>query len=89
MIKGAQKRMIVIKTSDSPIFEEAYFVLRRERSAREGDIVAEAGRIIESGGEKKRRGGVAEDTKALLLSVACFACGAVSGGCIAAAMFLI
>ena len=30
MIRGAQKRMIVIKTEGSRLFEEAYFILRRD-----------------------------------------------------------
>ena len=56
MIKGAQKRMIVIKTADSKIFEEAYFVLRREsEKAIDADIVGEANRIIEACGGKKGR----------------------------------
>ncbi len=54
MIKGAQKKMIVMKTSYSDLFEEAYFVLRRENRAEEEDMVEEANRIIESVGGKKR-----------------------------------
>ena len=54
MIKGAQKRMIVLKTADSAVFEEAYFVLRRENNCGEGDMVTEANRIIESSGGKNK-----------------------------------
>lgn len=89
MIRGAQKKMIVIKTADSAIFEEAYFVLRREKKARNEDIVAEACRIIDSSGDKRRKGNIAEDTKTLLMGVACFLCGAIGGSCITAALFLI
>ena len=54
MIKGAQKRMIVVKTTESKIFEEAYFVLRREaEGVSQGDMVGEANRIIEECGGKK------------------------------------
>jgi hypothetical protein len=28
MLKGAEKRMIVVRTRDSRMFEEAYFVVR-------------------------------------------------------------
>ncbi len=57
MLKGAQKRMIVVKTEDSFLFEEAYFVIRRGAEARGGSIVEEANRIIENCGchDKKRR----------------------------------
>lgn len=47
MLKGAQKNMIVVKTSDSVLFEEAYFVMRREAFAEKMDLLAEANRIIE------------------------------------------
>ena len=57
MIKGAQKKMIVIKTDDSTVFEEAYFVVRHSSTATRGDMIAEAERIIDESGEKgaKRR----------------------------------
>ncbi len=48
MLKGAQKRMIVVKTADSRIFEEAYFVMRGESTSSNSDMVGEANRIIES-----------------------------------------
>ena len=50
MLKGAQKQMIVIRTRDSRMFEEAYFVIRRseENSRRgHGDMMIEAHRILE------------------------------------------
>ena len=54
MIKGAQKRMIVMKTADSKIFEEAYFVLRKQsENMSHADIVDEANRIIETCDGKK------------------------------------
>lgn len=49
MIKGAQKRLIVVKTTESPFFDEAYFVLRHEpRRDRktESDMLNEANRIL-------------------------------------------
>ena len=50
MLKGAQKRMIVIRTRDSRLFEEAYFVMRRDMpdsAAHGADMLEEANRIIE------------------------------------------
>ena len=46
MIKGVQKRIIVVKTADSPIFEEVCFIMRRDAKTRGGDMVTEANRII-------------------------------------------
>ena len=51
MLKGCQREMIVLQTQSSPLFESAYFVLRREcRGAGRCDLLAEANRIIQ--GEK-------------------------------------
>ncbi len=43
--------MIVVRTRDSRMFEEAYFVMRRDRktgNANDPDILWEANRILES-----------------------------------------
>ena len=50
MIKGCQKNVIWLRNTESEIFEQAYFILsdtasRKKKS--EGDIIAEARRIIE------------------------------------------
>jgi hypothetical protein len=89
MIKGAQKKMIVIKTADSPLFEEAYFVLRRENTAKDKDIVAEANRIIENGGGKNKKRDKLNEMRALVFGGGCFFLGVLSGGCAVAAIFLI
>ena len=50
MIKGAQKQLIVVRTVNSPYFDEAYFVLRREVESKKhnkSDILTEANRILE------------------------------------------
>lgn len=49
MLRGLQKKMIVIRTQDSRMFEEAYFVMRGDGVSpadRQGDMLAEAYRII-------------------------------------------
>ena len=71
MIKGAQKRMRVVKTTDSPIFEEAYFVLRRESNG--GDMVEEANRIIDNSGARDGSGRMR--LSVTLISVLCFLFG--------------
>ena len=61
MIKGCERRIIYIRDTESPIFKEAYFILRDGASPkRKDDMVAEAMRIIRersvgSPSEKKRR----------------------------------
>ena len=53
MIKGCQREMVVLQTRESPLFESAYFVLRRGRAsvAPARDMLAEADRLLASGGE--------------------------------------
>ena len=82
MIKGAQKKMIVVKTAESDVFEEVYFVLRRESLAQEGDMVREASRIIESHGVKKRSRWAGK-IGYLILNAVLFLAGALCGGGVA------
>lgn len=49
MLKGCSRRVIYMKNTDSDIFDEAYFVLRRREERGEGrecDMIREAERII-------------------------------------------
>ena len=69
--------MIVVKTGDSRLFEEAYFVLRREYEGG-GDMVAEANRLIDSCGGRGR--GTSKRKGRLLISLALFLGGVISGG---------
>ena len=82
MLKGAQKKMIVIKTSDSEIFEEAYFVVKGGVERSQPDMVSEANRIIEGCGEKRRER-KSRDMKALIIPVISFMTGTFFGGGIA------
>ena len=77
MLKGAQKRMIVIKTSDSEFFEEAYFVVKPNCHEDELDMIAEADRIAEKVIDRKK-----SEKKKMALSkkniIFCL-CGAMGG----------
>lgn len=60
MLKGCQREMIVLQTQESPLFESAYFVLRRGRAdARSEEMLAEADRLVGAGRGylSRRRGG--------------------------------
>lgn len=49
-MRGYQKRVIYLKNTGSPLFEEAYFIVSREGEAiglEQGDMVYEANRIID------------------------------------------
>ncbi len=51
MLRGSQKQMIVVRTHGNRVFEEAYFVIRRDAMqgrTDETDMLHEANRIIES-----------------------------------------
>ncbi len=79
MIKGAQKRMIVVKTASSRIFEEAYFVMRGESSATENDMVSEANKIIENCGSGRREK-KSKRAEVFLLPIVMFMSGSALGG---------
>ena len=55
MLKGCQRRMIVVRETGSPYFDCAYFVLRCDLPEKvgESDILKEARRLIESCGENR------------------------------------
>ena len=50
MIKGIQRRIIMVKDTESPYFDSAYFVIKSDISTahRESDILTEANRMLES-----------------------------------------
>ena len=62
MVRGYQREMIMLQVEESEVFESAWLVLRRERARiSEGDMLAEANRIIGLGtreARKPRRGRV-------------------------------
>lgn len=86
MIKGAQKRMIVVKTTDSSLFEEAYFVVRHNAANERMDMLAEADRIIAGCGA---RGGKEKKWYAKMRIWIFSAAAFVGGGLIGAAVAII
>ena len=87
MIKGAQKRMIVLKTGNSRYFDEAYFVLRREIEAEtEPDtaILAEADRIL-----REQTHHTSQPRKRRVRAWCFFLCGILLGAITAALVCLV
>ena len=81
MLRGTQKHMIVVRTRNSPLFEEAYFVMRRDADRLEADrpdMLWEANRILENTAtaEENPPKTAARGFRRLLW----FAAGALSGG---------
>ena len=76
MIKGCQKEMIVLQTKESPLFESAYFILRRGRPTpgQASDMLEEANRLIGAGSGYMQRRRQRSD-RIWLFFVGCF-CGA-------------
>ncbi len=50
MIKGTQRRIIMVKDTESPYFDSAYFVIKSDLAPHrhDGDILSEANRMIEA-----------------------------------------
>ena len=85
MVRGAQKQMIVVKTQDSAVFEEAYFGVRANARGERLDMLSEANRIVESCGVGKR-GAKREEIRLWLYSLGSFAAGGTLGAVIAAVL---
>lgn len=48
LLRGASRRVVVVKSRDSKLFEEAHFILREEHEADAlPDLLEEANRIVE------------------------------------------
>lgn len=56
-MRGCQRQIIWLKGTDSQIFDEAYFLLRRSAENRgKEEIVREAQRIVDRNTTRRRRG---------------------------------
>ena len=96
MLRGAEKRMIVVRTRDSRMFEEAYFVVRPEadRSGREeSDMLWEANRILESSmgavKEAPSRSSFSLFRSGSVWGAVCFLLGLLSGGGLVGLLWLL
>ena len=84
MIKGCQREMIIMQTQDSPLFESAYFILRRQKlPPSKQDMVSEANRIIGVGSgylacKRRKRG-----------RMWLFLCGLFCGGLLAVGVMIL
>ena len=87
MIRGAQKKMIVVRTRNSRMFEEAYFVMRQgaDEGSQNHDILREANRILEGnlsgyGQERQAKEKRRHLRERVLMFLAGLACGGGSVG---------
>lgn len=86
-MRGCERKIIMLKGTDSEIFDEAYFLLRRDfegRGRREEEIVREAQRIVDKNTTRRRTAKF--DRRALLFFLAGMAAGA-AGAVIFALIF--
>jgi hypothetical protein len=96
MLRGAEKRMIVVRTRDSRLFEEAYFVVRPEAEGRESDgldMLWEANRILDNSmAAAKEREAVSSSPSprwGLLRGLVWFLMGLGTGGGIASLLWVL
>lgn len=86
MLRGAKKNMIVVRTRDSRMFEEAYFVMRRDTgltAVDEMDMLWEANRILESTFPRSNREAAGKDKagrRGRLRGLLWFGLGLICGG---------
>ena len=95
MIKGCQKKMVLVKCAGSELFEEAFFILKSVPSSEKAgrnDMTEEAGRIISNS-----INGISESLytesnvrfRRKLTLLISFAVGIILGGSLAALLFFI
>ncbi len=91
MLRGAKKNMIVVRTRDSRMFEEAYFVMRRDTGTAvdETDMLWEANRILESTAHGIGREPAPKPVRSRLRGAIWFALGLVSGGGVTGLLWLL
>lgn len=97
MLRGAEKRMIVVRTKDSRLFEEAYFVVRPEAGNRTDDdldMLWEANRILENSlaGAKREKPSLPTPSPApfgLIRGLVWFFLGLLTGGGIASLLWVL
>lgn len=84
MLKGVQRKLIMLQTHGSDLFETAYFVLRENAGGRrpdQGEMLAEARRIVEENSlARAKREGELRSTLAIFVLGAllgAFAVGAI------------
>lgn len=84
MLKGVQRKLIMLQTNGSDLFETAYFVLREDAACRchdRNEMLTEARRIVEENSlAKGKRGGELRSTLAIFVLGAllgAFAVGAI------------
>ncbi len=77
-MRGCERRIIMLKGTDSEIFDEAYFLLRRDfkNQESEAEIVDEAHRIVSLNTTKRRKRAFLK--KEMLLFAAGIALGAAT-----------
>ena len=81
MIKGCQKKMLVLRKVDGKYFTEAFFVLREDGAVEgtDADMISEANRIVEESlrglGDRHSRKPLGLSSRARILH---FICGAAS-----------
>jgi len=91
VIKGCNKRVIVMKETGNAMIEEAFFILKAEPSGMgvtEGDIIKQANRILEKSRGDEKLFSLARPTQKSS-GFSCFFSGAVIGALITAGLFLI
>ena len=83
MIKGVQRKMIVVKTDNSNVFETAYFVLRSDSDKEKNDalnMLEEANRIVNEGNEEKKSKKEKKKRYGRFAAFCIFWLGAIFGG---------
>ena len=58
MVKGYKRNVVLLKSTNSDIFDMAYFIMKDDVKERGIDVIDEANRILEENSLPRRRAGV-------------------------------
>ena len=83
MVKGYKRNVVLLKSTNSDIFDMAYFIMKDDVKERGIDVIGEANRILEENSLPRRRAGAR-----WLAPVLSFLCGTAASSLIMLALLL-
>ena len=95
MLKGAQKRMVMLRTADSSLFETAYFILRDDSEVGVGErsptMLEEANRILDQSFTPRTatKGKVERPMRRMLRQLPGFLVGLLVGGAVVGLVWMV
>ena len=82
MLRGYQRKLVMIRTKNSKVFESAFFIMRSASSVTHREMVDEANRILAECGDSRKKGRKLWDRHIWMALGIGFLLGAISLGAV-------